>query len=139
MAIVTTTAYSGSNAKSPIAGILHLSSGIVDLGGYTAADTFQLFTVPAGSVPLAAAIEIIEDAGETCTIDVGITGGDVDGLIDGADLNQAAGTAVGGAGDDLCTAIAAAETTYHALAVTGSTYAAGKFRVHAVFAAPISA
>jgi hypothetical protein len=105
-------------------------SNIIELKNTTAADTYDLFYIPHLHKPISAAIKIFEDAGETCTIDVGITGGDVDGIVDGADMNQAAETIVAGAGDDLSLAVeTAAGTMYSALAVTGSTYAAGKFQV----------
>lgn len=100
-----------------------------DLGGYTAADTFNVFTLSAGMSVLAGYIEITEDAGETCTVDVGITGTDVDAFVDGANLNQAAGVLAGALTPGVYvtssyTLPASAEVTV--LTVTGSTYAAGK-------------
>ena len=111
------------------------TSNVVDIGGYTAADTFALFTIPALSKPISCILKIVEDSGETCTLDIGISGVDVDGLMDGVDMNQAAGTIVSGSGDDMpLAAEVAADTLITALAVTGSTYAAGKFQVTLVYA-----
>jgi hypothetical protein len=116
-------------------GIGVVTSNVVDIGGTTAADTFTLFTIPTLHKPISCIIKVVEDAGETCTVDVGITGGDVDGLVDGADLNQAAGTIISGAGDDLALGVEnAAATTYSVLGVTGSTYAAGQIQVTLVYA-----
>jgi hypothetical protein len=121
--------------KSGAGGIVSITSKEVDLGGTTAADTFDLFTTPAGACPLSCVVEITETSGETCTIDVGETGGDVDGLVDGVDMEGAAGTfSPGGTIAALLGTNVLAETTWSILAVTGSTYAAGKCKVHLVYA-----
>lgn len=118
------------------AGPKWITSEEFDLGGYTAADTFNVLTLGKGSVVLAAYIEITEDAGETCTVDVGITGGDVDAWLDGADMNAAAGTLVVTVQGASVTGSlpVAANTLVTVLAVTGSTYAAGKGKVHLLVA-----
>ena len=118
------------------AGPKWITSEEFDLGGYTAADTFNVLTLGKGSVVLSAYIEITESAGETCTVDVGITGGDVDAWLDGADLNAAAGTLVVTVQGASVTGSlpVAANTLVTVLAVTGSTYAAGKGKVHLLVA-----
>ena len=114
------------------AGPKWITSEEFDLGGYTAADTFNVLTLGAGSVVLAAYIEITENSGETCTVDVGITGGDVDAWLDGADMNAAAGVLVVATQGASVTGNlpVAANTLVTVLTVTGSTYAAGKGKVH---------
>ena len=57
-----------------------------------AAASYALFDVPEGHMNLSTVVEVLTAEGGTATIDIGITGGDVDCLIDGADLNGTAGT-----------------------------------------------
>lgn len=57
-----------------------------------AADIDQLFDLLQGMLVLAVAMEVVTAEGGTCTIDVGITGTDVDAWLDGVDGNAAAGT-----------------------------------------------
>jgi hypothetical protein len=111
------------------------TSNVVDIQGMTTSDVIDLFTIPANSKVLSCLIKVVEDAGETCTIDIGVTGGDTDGLVDGADLNQAAGTLIAGAGDDMPLAVEnSADQKVSALLATGSTFAAGKFQFTIVYA-----
>lgn len=124
--------YTGSSPRSGAGGVLTLTSEIVDLNGTTTSDTFELFTAPAGAAPLSFALMIEEDAGATCTIHVGLSG-DADGCIASADLNQARGTVVTGAGDDLSEDTLASASTYIATTATGTSLTAGKFRVTGVF------
>lgn len=124
-----------TSVKSGAGPIVTVTSKEVDLGGYTVDDTFDLFTTPVGICPLSCVVEITETSGETCTIDVGETGGDVDGLSDGVDMEGAAGSfSAGGTIAALLGTQVLAETTWSILAVTGSTYAAGKCKVHLVYA-----
>lgn len=123
-----------------VGGILHLRSKEVDLGGTTAADTFDLFDLPNGSMVLSVAVEITESAGETCTIDIGVTGGDVDGFVNEINMNQTAGTVdVSGAAGALMGTQLFAETMVSILTVTGTTYAAGKCVVYMVVASAANA
>lgn len=59
-----------------------------------ATESAALFDLPAGILVVAAKIEVLTAEGATATADLGITGGDVDAYIDGADLNAAVGTVV---------------------------------------------
>lgn len=118
-------------------GIGTQTSNIVDLQGGTAGDTYDLFTIPANCKIISGLIEVVEDAGETCTLDIGVTGGDTDGLVDGADLNQAAGTLIVAGGDDLSTVGAVENTSDQLVTIlvaTGTTLAAGKLRFTLVYA-----
>lgn len=51
-----------------------------------------LFDIPKGYVHISTVVEVLVAEGGTATADIGITGGDVDCLIDGVDLNAAVGT-----------------------------------------------
>ena len=58
-------------------------------------DIVQLFDIPADTMIVGGCVENLEASGnEQITYDVGITGGDVDMFVDGADSDQAAGYAV---------------------------------------------
>jgi hypothetical protein len=56
------------------------------------AASFAMFDIPEGHKHVSTVVEVLVAEGATCTADLGITGGDVDCLIDGVDLNAAAGT-----------------------------------------------
>jgi hypothetical protein len=58
----------------------------------TTADTVQLFDVKAKQLLLGMAVEVVTAEGAAATIDIGLTGGDVDAFIDGANINAAVGT-----------------------------------------------
>lgn len=57
-----------------------------------AAASYAMFDVPEGHLHVSTMVEILTAEGGVATADLGITGGDVDCLIDGVDLNAAAGT-----------------------------------------------
>ncbi len=56
----------------------------------TTSDTAIVFEVKAKQLLLGMTVEVITVEGGTATIDIGLTGGDVDKFIDGADINVAA-------------------------------------------------
>lgn len=53
-----------------------------------AAAAHELFDIPKGMMHMATIVEPLTAEGGTATIDIGVTGGDVDSLIDGANVNQ---------------------------------------------------
>jgi hypothetical protein len=59
-----------------------------------ATDSLEALRIPAGSTILQAGVEVVspETVNTTGTIDLGLTGGDVDGWCDGQAINAAAGT-----------------------------------------------
>lgn len=57
-------------------------------------DTMQLFDLPADVLVMLVTVEVLTAEGGTATIDIGITGGDVDKYMDGANINQSAGTVI---------------------------------------------
>lgn len=126
-----------SNVRGP-GPVAKFTSEVIDIGAVGAVlDTFELFTVPKGCTPIAAYVEIVESAGEAATLDIGVTGGDTDGILDGVDINNDAGTVIQTAvGDDITgSTIFTAATTISALIATGFAAAtAGKFRLHLVVA-----
>ena len=62
-----------------------------DTGALTT-DTVVVFNVKAKQLLQGMLVEVITAEGATATIDIGLTGGDVDRFIDGANINGAAGT-----------------------------------------------
>ena len=58
----------------------------------SAADTVTVFDVKAKQLLLGMAVEVVTPEGGTATIDIGLTGGDVDAFIDGANINDTAGS-----------------------------------------------
>lgn len=97
-------------------------------------DTMQLFDLPAGLLVLGTKVEVLTAEGGAATCDIGVTGGDVDKYIDGANLNSAgtvmsgdAGTAEPGSMETSGAYIATAETA-SLLCLTGALDAA-KIRV----------
>jgi hypothetical protein len=72
--------------------VLHLEAYIDTATQNLGAASFALFDVPEGHKHMTTVVEVLTAEGGTCTADLGITGGDVDCLIDGVDLNAAAGT-----------------------------------------------
>lgn len=62
----------------------------VAVNNMVATDTMQLFDLPAGLLVMGAKVETLTVQGAACTADLGLTGGNVDEYIDGADLNAAA-------------------------------------------------
>lgn len=65
-----------------------------------ASDTMQLFDLPAGLMVLGCKVETLTVQGAVCTADLGLTGGNVDEYIDGANLNAAAVVMSGDAATD---------------------------------------
>ncbi len=57
-----------------------------------ASDTVTVFDVKAKQLLLGMAVEVVTAEGGTATIDIGLTGGDVDAFIDGANINDAVGS-----------------------------------------------
>lgn len=78
----------GSNPVALGASVAHYEK-IVDCSEtLLTAAAHELFDVPAGMLHLTTVVYPLTAEGGTGTIDIGITGGDVDSLIDGADVNQ---------------------------------------------------
>jgi hypothetical protein len=126
--------YNGNLSILPV-GPSVLTSEEFDVGGETTAATYDLFKIPAGSVVLGCIVEITENAGESCSCSVGITGTSTGAFAEGVNLSQAAGTLVAGGGSYITTpTFLTASTEVTLLTTTGTTYAAGKGRVHLLVA-----
>lgn len=120
---------------------------VIDLKGKTLADTMTLFKLPVGSAVISATAQILEAAGETCTIGVGLqttnnAGGVSANFIAAFDANAAAGTMYVGAGSDLIEgtgiqqAVGVMQETSKAASIylgayvaSGTTFTAGKVLV----------
>ncbi len=107
--------------------------------GGTGGDVIQLIDVPADTMIVAGALEVLEARGTSqITMDVGITGGDVDCMVDGSAL--AAGfpqfleAATGASGSNA--RILTSADTIDALIIDGgsSGESAARFRIHVVLA-----
>jgi len=82
------TAGVGSSPVAKGAAVAHFEK-IVDCSAVNlAAAAHELFDVPAGFLHQTTVVYPLTAEGGTATIDIGITGGDVDSLIDGANVNQ---------------------------------------------------
>lgn len=74
----------------------YLVDNVIDfseIAGLVATDTIEALYLPAGSQVLFAGLQVVEPIGGTvsvATVDLGITGGDVDAFVDGFDLKAAA-------------------------------------------------
>ena len=107
--------------------------------GGTGGDVVQLIDVPADTMIVAGALEVLEARGNSqITLDVGFTGGDVDCFVDGSAL--AAGftrfleAAVGASGSNA--RILTSADTIDALILDGGSTgeSAARFRIHVVLA-----
>ena len=107
--------------------------------GGTGGDIIQLIDVPADTMIVAGALEVLEARGNSqITMDIGITGGDVDCFVDGSTL--AAGftpfleAATGASGSNA--RILTSADTIDALIIDGgsSGESAARFRIHVVLA-----
>ena len=95
MSEITTMKAPGAGAK-PWAGVdkvygVEVTLDFSDTGALTT-DTVQVFDVAAKQLLMGMLVEVVTAEGATATIDIGLTGGDVDRFIDGANINGAAGT-----------------------------------------------
>ena len=107
--------------------------------GGTGGDVVQMVDVPADTMIVAGALEVLEARGNgQITLDVGITGGDVDCFIDGSAL--AAGftpflEAATGASGSNARILTSADTIDALILDGGSTgESAARFRIHVVLA-----
>lgn len=132
----TTHASAASNVKLPylVEVVIDYAEALVAKGSALAAnDVIELIRVPAGTVILGAGAQVITAADSTTlTIDVGITGGDVDEWVDGLDAKATAGTY----STDLAvspnwTTISTADTIDALFATLTGTLTTGKVRVYA--------
>ena len=107
--------------------------------GGTGGDIIQLIDIPADTMIVAGVLEVLEARGNTdITLDIGITGGDVDCFVDGSVL--AAGftpfleAAVGASGSSA--RVLTSADTIDALIIDGgsSGESAARFRIHVVLA-----
>lgn len=87
-----------------------------------AADTMDLFVVPAGTLVLGAKLEMLTADSAATTADLGVTGGTVDLFINGAAMNALGVTTSGSTGTGGMAATGgtyfAADTTISLLAIT---------------------
>lgn len=102
MAVIDKTTDQGGQPASNVPPSAFLMEKIIDFSktgnAMAAADTMDLFDMPAGLLVCGAKVEVLTAEGSAVTADLGITGGDVDAYIDGANLNATGVTMSGDAG-----------------------------------------
>jgi len=118
--------------------VVDLAEAIVTKGSALAqADVIQALNVPAGSILLGGGAECIAAMTGTSadlTIDIGITGGDVDGLVDGWDFDAAVVGAIVATGVQVVVPMATADTIDLLFVTQTDTVLTGKIRVFAILA-----
>lgn len=89
MADFDLTTKQGEQPSFNTPGLLHFEK-VVDFSSQNlaAGDTAQLFDLPAGILVIAAIVDVITVEGGTATVDLGVTGVDVNKYIDGANINS---------------------------------------------------
>jgi hypothetical protein len=140
MAVIDRTANQGSQPLNNVPPAAFIYEKVIDFSkaenNMALADTMDLFDLPAGVLVCGAKVEVLTAEGTAVTGDLGVTGGDVDRYIDGADLN-AAGVTMSG---DATTAepasmetsglyLSAAETVSLSLATAGLSAALVRFQI----------
>lgn len=102
-----------------------------------AGDSIQVLSIPANTLVMAVGATTITAEGAASTFDIGLTGGDVDGFVDGGDANSAGTTSSNGAllnGDNQSHYFAAADTIDMLIGVSGAVTDAAKIKVWALVA-----
>ena len=102
-----------------------------------AGDSLQVLSIPANTLVMAVGATTITAEGAASTFDIGLTGGDVDGFVDGGDANSAGTTNSNGA--LLISAnnghyFSAADTIDMLIGVSGAVTDAAKIKVWEVIA-----
>lgn len=108
----------------------------------TGTDTFPVIDIPANTHVICTYATVLTAEGDAGTMDLGLTGGDVDAFLDGIDINAAVGTTVSGAataGNGLGVGgqFFATADTLDLLGVTGTANSAAKLRITALCFSPV--
>ena len=102
-----------------------------------AGDSIEVISLPANTLIMAVGATTQTAEGAASTFDIGLTGGDVDGFVDGGDANSTGTTSSNGAlldGDNQSHYLAAADTIDMLIGVSGAVTDAAKIKVWAVVA-----
>lgn len=128
----------GQNRIYVIESVVDIAEAVTAKGSaLAAADVIEALNVPVGSQVLAGGVEVMEAVTGTATnvtIDVGVTGGDVDGMVDGFDLDGAAAGAITGGGVGTVVTVNATDTVDILIVTQTGTLLTGKVRVFATIA-----
>lgn len=132
------SAADGNNKIYVLENVVDIADAVTLNGtAIVATDVIQALNIPVGSQVISGGIEVLEattGTGTNLTIDVGITGGDVDAYVDGFDLDGAAVGALAANGVGTPTLVSAADTIDILVATLTGTVLTGKVRVWAVVA-----
>ena len=102
-----------------------------------AGDSIEVISLPANTLIMAVGATTQTAEGAASTFDIGLTGGDVDGFIDGGNANAAGTTQSTGAllnGDNQTHYLAAADTLDMLIGVSGAVTDTAKIKVWVVIA-----
>ena len=100
-----------------------------------AGDSIEVLSIPANTLVLAVGATTITAEGAASTFDIGLTGGDVDGFVDGGDANAAGTTQSNGAlliANNNGHYFATADTIDMLIGVSGAVTDAARIKVWAV-------
>ena len=115
---------------------IDLAAVVTAKGGAIAqADVIQCLDLAPNTMILAGGVQVVSVMTGTstdATIDVGVTGGDVDNLVDGFDLDGAAANAYAASGVNEPVIVASADTIDILVATQTGTITGGKVRVFAL-------
>ena len=103
----------------------------------TAGDSLEVISLPANTLIMAVGATTQTAEGAASTFDLGFTGGDVDGFVDGGNANATGTTSSNGAllsGDNQTHYLATADTIDMLIGVSGAVTDAAKIKVWAVVA-----
>ena len=101
----------------------------------SAGDSLEVLSIPADTLVMAVGATTITAEGAASTFDIGLTGGDVDGFVDGGDANAAGTTSSNGAllsGDNQSHYLATADTIDMLIGVSGAVTDTAVIKVWAV-------
>ena len=101
----------------------------------SAGDSLEVLSIPANTLVLAVGATTITAEGAASTFDIGLTGGDVDGFVDGGDANAAGTTQSNGArliANNNGHYFATADTIDMLIGVSGAVTDAARIKVWAV-------
>lgn len=98
-----------------------------------AADVIEAITVPAGTAVMFAGWEVTEApaGGDTCTADLGVTGGDVDAFVDGGAVTGASAGDYAALANTATPIVFGTEDTIDMLLIGTTVDTSGKLRVYA--------
>ena len=132
------SAADGNNKIYVLENVVNIADAVTLKGtALAAADVIQALNIPVGAQVISGGAQVMEATTGTATnvtIDIGVTGGDVDAYVDGFDLDGAAVLAYAANGVGTPAIFSAADTIDILIPTMTGTLLTGKVRVWAVVA-----